>query len=67
MSVIITALAVGSACVFLFYFCLSLRACIAGGGFKTVGDLVGIILILVASAALALWLGPIGLVGLGAL
>lgn len=67
MSVIIAAIAITSACVFIFYFGLGLRACIAGGGFKNIGALAGIVLILAVSAALTLWLGPIGLAGLGLL
>jgi len=67
MSVILTAIALTSACVFLFYFFLGLRACISGGGFANVGALATMVLILAVSASLALWLGPIGLAGMGLL
>lgn len=67
MSIITLSIAIMSACVFLFYFCVSLRACITGGGFRTVGDLFAILLILGISSALTLWLGPIGLAGIGVL
>lgn len=65
MSYLLFGFVVAVAMIGLVYMSITLRAAITGGGFRTLGDLFGMILIIAICVTLTVWLGPIAWVGVG--
>lgn len=67
MSYVLLGIAIVAAFFALMYLILGLRAVLFGTGFETLGTVFVYALVISVGTVVALWLGPIGLAGIGLL